>query len=96
MRFYAAISPAARRLLSALLAREQIRSRPASLHRRRAKPPGHMGPPFVMGLSARREKSSISPDTAKVRYKLAESGFFELAGHMHYRWYSKKGIETKL
>ena len=65
-------------------------------HRRRAKPPGHMGPPFVMGLSARREKSSISPDTAKVRYKLAESGFFELAGHMHYRWYSKKGIETKL
>ena len=34
-------------------------------HRRRAKPPGHMGPPFVVGLSARRDESSSPPDSAR-------------------------------
>ena len=33
-------------------------------HGRRAKPPGHMGPPSVMGLSAGRDDSSISPNNA--------------------------------
>ena len=48
-------------------------------HRRHAKPPGHMGPPFGMGLLAGREKSSISPDTLSLSLALSLSLSLSLA-----------------
>ena len=48
-------------------------------HRRRAKPPGRMGPPSVMGLSVGRDVSLSPPDESTVVVlDSVESGFLQL------------------
>ena len=52
-------------------------------HGRRVKPPGLMGPPFVMGLSVGREESLSPPDSTSEGILAYEtSGFLILQKHV--------------